>query len=393
VKISRLAFAGLVFGAVAAVPAPTAAQTTSTTYLAFGDSITAGVGDDPGRARPGYPPRLQTLLVNAGVNATVANEGMPGEKTPDGLSRIDSVLALGKAGDVLILMEGTNDVTRAISVETTIFNLDTMASRAEALGLTAIHATVIPRPPDDNKDADNVLTDQLNGRIRNLAGVRGRREGDPNAVFLTLPNLFGSFYSNAPDDHVGHPNAAGYDILARVFFNVIQGIDAVSPVPGIISPTNGATNVKPDATISVDVWDFGAGIDLANTFLLVDGQPVTATPQGTTRHTSLTYTPPAPLSGTVTVGLRSRDLATPPNAIDRQIATFTIQGSTGGGGLQGDVNADGRVDGADLILFGLHFGALRGEAAYSAAADFNADGVIDGVDLAILAANFGQSKP
>ena len=118
-----------------------------------------------------------------------------------------------------------------------------------------------------------------------------------------------------------------------------------------------------------------------------------ATPQGSTRHASLTYTPPAALSGTVTVGLRSRDLATPPNTIDRQIASFTIQGSTGGGGLPGDVNGDGRVDGADLVLFGLHFGALRGEAAYSAAADFNGDGVIDGSDLAILAANFGQSKP
>lgn len=374
-----------------AVPVPAAAQTAGTTYLAFGDSITAGIGDD-GRAQPGYPPRLQTLLLNAGVDATVGNYGMPGEKTPDALSRIDSVLAMGKPGDVLLLMEGTNDVTRAISVETTIFDLDNMASRAEALGLSVIHATVIPRPPDDKKDADNLLTDQLNGRIRNLAGVRGRREADPNASFLTLPNLFGGFYSNASDDHVGHPNAAGYDILAGIFFNVIQGIDSVSPVPGIISPVNGSTNVKPDATIQLDVWDFGAGIDLANTFLLVDGEPVTVTPQVfNQRHASFTYAPPTPWSGTVTFGLRSMDLATPPNAIDRQLSSFTVAGSTGG--LPGDLNGDGRVDGADLILFGLHFGALRGDANYLAAADFNGDGKIDGLDLAILAANFGQAAP
>ena len=92
----------------------------------------------------------------------------------------------------------------------------------------------------------------------------------------------------------------------------------------------------------------------------------------------------------MTVGLRSRDLATPPNTIDRQVAKFTVQGSTA---LQGDVNGDGRVDGADLILFGLHFGASRGAANYNAAADFNNDGLIDGLDLAILAANFGQGKP
>ncbi len=372
------------------IPVLASAQTTSKTYFAFGDSITKGVGDDPSRTETGYPPRLQSLLVTAGVNATVSNQGNPGEKTPDGLTRLDQALATAKAGDVLILMEGTNDVNRSISLETTIFNLDTMAGKAETRSMGVIHATVIPRPPDAKVDADNLVTDQLNGRIRNLAGVRGRKEADPNEVFLKLPNLFSGFYSNAPDDHVGHPNAAGYDILARLFYNVIQGIDAVSPVPGIINPINGATSIKPDATIQVDVWDFGTGIDLANTFLLVNGQPVTVTPQGTAQHASLVYQSLTPLSGSVTVGLRSRDLATPPNTIDRQLAKFTIQGSTA---LQGDVNGDGRVDGADLVLFGLHFGSLRGETNYSAAADFNNDGRVDGLDLAILAANFGQGKP
>jgi lysophospholipase L1-like esterase len=391
VRLQRAAAVALLLSAVSGmIPARAAAQTTAKAYLAFGDSITFGVGDDPARTQPGYPPRLQSLLVTAGVNATVANYGIGGEKTPEGLSRIDTVLANGKTGDILILMEGTNDVNKAVSLETTIFNLDTMANHAETRGLGVIHATVIPRPPDAKVDPDNLLTEQLNGRIRNLAGVRGRKEADPNEVFRNLPNLFSGFYSNAPDDHVGHPNAAGYDILARVFYNVIQGIDAVSPVPGLINPVNGATNIKPDAAIQVDVWDFGTGIDLANTFLLVNGQPVTATPQGTALHATLTYQSPTPLGGSVTVGLRSRDLAPTPNAIDRQIAKFTIQGSTA---LQGDVNLDGRVDGADLILLGLHFGALRGEANYNAAADFNGDGRIDGLDLAILAGNFGQTKP
>jgi lysophospholipase L1-like esterase len=390
-RLHRLAAAVLPTLILGASPAPVSAQTAAQTYLAFGDSITFGVGDNPGRARTGYPPRLQTLLLEAGVNAMVVNDGMSGEKTPEGLTRFNTmVLPQAKSGDVLILMEGTNDINKAIDLETTIFNLEAIANNAEDHGLGVIHATVIPRPPDAKHDSDNLLTDQLNGRIRNLAGLRGRREADPNEAFRNLPNLFGGFYSNDPDDHVGHPNAAGYDILAQVFFNVIQGIDTVSPVPGIISPVDGAANVKPDAAIQVDVWDFGRGIDLANTFLLVNGQPVTATPQGTTLHATLTYTSTTPLSGTVTVGLRSRDLATPPNTIDRQIARFTVQGATA---LQGDINQDGRVDGADLVLFGLHFGALRGETNYNAAADFNNDGRIDGLDLAVLAASFGQSRP
>ncbi|HET9211543.1 MAG TPA: SGNH/GDSL hydrolase family protein, partial [Thermoanaerobaculia bacterium] len=229
-RFQRAASAALLLGAF---PMLASAQTTTKTYFAFGDSITFGVGDDPARTSPGYPPRLETLLQSAGVTATVMNFGNPGEKTPAGLTRLNTVvLPQTKAGDVLLLMEGTNDINKSISLETTINDLEAMAQNAQDHGLSVIHATVIPRPPDAKFDFDNVLTDQLNGHIRNLAGFRGRKEADPNEVFRNLPNLFGGFYSNAPDDHVGHPNAAGYDILARVFYNVIQGIDMVSPVPG-----------------------------------------------------------------------------------------------------------------------------------------------------------------
>jgi lysophospholipase L1-like esterase len=385
----RLTAAALLLATAAA---PLAAQTAPKTYIAFGDSITAGVGDDPTRPELGYPPRLQALLQSVGLSDTVFNAGLGGEKTPDGLTRIDSVLSTqGKPGDVLILMEGTNDISKAISRETTIFNLDAMADKAEALGIGVIHATVIPRKPDAKVDSDNVLCDQLNGSIRNLAGVRQRQEADPNEVFRNLPNLFAGFYAVLADDPVGHPNPAGYDVLAKVFANVIEGVDAVSPVPGIIAPANGSANVSPNTAIQVDVWDFGTGIDLANTFLLVNGEVVQAVPQGTPLHATLTYQPPAPLSGTVTVGLRSSDLATPPNTIDRQVASFQIEGSSLG--LQGDINGDGRVDGTDLVLLAIHFGALQGDPNYLAAADFNNDGRIDGLDLAILAANFGQTTP
>lgn len=382
----RLASALLILGAL---PSLAAAQTTPRKYIAFGDSITAGVGDDPARAAKGYTPRLQNQLQAAGVSATVLNFGEGGENTVMGLGRINTVLAQGVPGDVLVLMEGTNDISKEIDLETTIFDLDSMANRAEDLGMSVIHATVIPRYPEAKLDPENALTDQLNGRIRNLAGVRQRRLADPNEAYRNTPNIFGGFYSTERPDPVGHPNAAGYDILARVFFNVIQGIDTVSPVPGIVNPVKGARNVKPDATITVDVWDFGAGIDLANTVLLINGQPVQAAPVGSSRFAKFTYQPPAPLSGVVTIGLRSRDLATTPNAINREVASFTVQGA---GALPGDVNQDSRVDGMDLIRFGRSFGSLRGDTRYNANADFNADGSVDGVDLAVLASNFGRTR-
>ena len=83
----RLASAAFLLGLV---PALAAAQTTARKYICFGDSITEGRGDDPTRANPGYPPRLQALLQAAGVNATVLNRGVGGERTPDSLSRTAS---------------------------------------------------------------------------------------------------------------------------------------------------------------------------------------------------------------------------------------------------------------------------------------------------------------
>lgn len=382
----RLASALLV---LSLFPALASAQTTPRKYLAFGDSITFGVGDDPARALKGYPPRLESLLQAAGVSATVLNFGMGGEATIMGVTRLPrEVLPQGSPGDFLILMEGTNDISQGIDLGTTFFNLARMADDAEELKISVIHATVIPRYPEAKMDAENALTDQLNGRLRNLAGQRQRRLADPNEVFRTTPNLFAGFYSTERPDPVGHPNAAGYDILARVFFNVIQGIDTVSPVPGLVKPVKGARNVDPNTAVDVDVWDFGAGIDLASTFLLINGQLVTAPPVGNARLAKMIYQPPVPFTGTVTIGLRSRDLATPPNTIDREIASFTVQGAAA---LAGDVNRDNRVDGMDLILFGRSFGSVRGETRYNANADFNADGSVDGLDLAVLASNFGRT--
>ncbi|MEA2604354.1 MAG: acyl-CoA thioesterase [Acidobacteriota bacterium] len=387
--LRRLASVVLLLGLLLGlVPAFAAAQTTPRKYIAYGDSITEGRGDDPARAEKGYPPRLQLLLQAAGVSATVLNRGLGGERTPDSLARIDQIVAEGQPGDYFLLMEGTNDISRAISPETTIFNLDEMARRAEVRSMVALHATVIPRKPDAKVDADNVINDALNGRIRNLAGLRQRREADPYEVFRSTPNLFPGFYVLVADDPVGHPNAAGYDLMARVFFNALQGIDTVPPVTGILNPAHGARNVPADARIDVDLWDFISGIDLANTFLLVNGTVTPVVPTGNAVHARLSYQSLSPLTGIVSVGLRSRDLATPANAVDREIARFTIAGFVG---LQGDINLDRRVDGSDLVSFGLHFGAVRGDLRYDANADLNADGKIDGLDLAILASNFGRT--
>lgn len=372
----------LVLAAAFALAGPAVAQTR---YLAFGDSITAGAGDDPDRVEPGYPPRLEALLQGAGVNAVVANHGLGGERTPEGLTRIDGVLP---GGDVLLLMEGSNDISRMISIETTRFNLNQMALKAERQSIEAVQATLIPRIPWANIDSENVFNQRLCELIRNTAGSRGRRLADNFEVFGSLPDPFSDYYIQDPIDRVGHPNADGYDVMAQVFFEVLQGVDTVPPVTGVMSPRVGDRNVPPGVRIDVDVWDFGEGVDLANTSLLVNGEVVAAVPGGDSRMATFRYQPPEPLAGVVTLGLRSQDLALPANTVDRQISRFIIAGTVF---LGGDLDESGRVDGHDLVRFARHFGSVLGGGNYDSDSDFNGDGFIDGNDLAVLAANFGRS--
>lgn len=361
-----------------------------TGYIAFGDSITAGVYDDDLRTEKGYPPRLEALLQGAGINAVVDNYGVGGEDTIQGLARISGVLnEAAISGDVLILMEGTNDISRSIPVETTRFNLNQMAERAENRGLTVIHATTIPRLPDAKYDSTNITNTWLNQNIRDMAGRRGRKLADPFELFSTIPDLFNRYYYQGNDDPVGHPIAAGYDLLAQIFLDVIRNVDKVPPVTGLVTPAHGAKEVSPTAPLTVEVWDFGAGIDLAATTLKVNGVSTAVTPTGDAKHAILSYQPPTPLAGIVSVGLSSRDLANPANTVDREVVSLTIAGTQI---LTGDLDQNGRVDGSDLLRFARRFGSRLGETLYSPSSDFNNDGIVDGQDLAVLASNFGKSS-
>lgn len=353
-----------------------------TTYVAFGDSITEGIGDDPNRAEKGWPPRLETLLQQRGQSAEVRNEGVAGETTEEAVSRINRVLEPGD--DVLLLMEGTNDIgLKTISNETIVANLDRIAERAEARGLSVVHATVLPRV-NTTHDPRNLITAAFNGLVRDLAWREERKLADPFEVFYRLtPNYFQLY-----DDKL-HPNAAGYDLLARVFADVITNIDNVPPVTGLVEPEDDAQRVPNDAPLVIDLYDFGTGIDLANTRLVINEQVIETPLTGSSRKVEIRYDPPQPWRGVVIVKLRSRDLATPPNQIDRQVTQFVVEGTTF---LRGDIDRDGRVDGADFLAFSPRFGAKRSEGRYNTFADLNEDGEVNGVDLAILASNFGKTS-
>lgn len=355
-------------------------------YRAFGDSITFGTGAEP-NAR-GYPARLERILNDqGGEQARVANHGMGGETTVGGVSRINGVLELG--GDVLLLMEGTNDIGAGISRETTVQNLDLMARRATNQGFRVVHATVVPRAPFARRDSDNRLTALLNYAIRDLVRGRGARQlADPFEVFLAQPNLFRDYYANISGDLTGHPNPDGYQLLAGVFADLLLERDTVPPVALAVQPPDGASGVPRDRTLAVDIMDFGAGVDPASAQLLLNGEEVGTQVQVENQLVRLRHAPPQRLLGVYELSYRATDLAESPNSITKLVSRFQTAGTTF---IRGDFNQDGQVDGRDLVMFGFRFGARRGQdGRYAAAFDLDNDGVLDGEDLAVVALNFGR---
>src|SRR5579863_8386183 len=64
-------------------------QDVRTVIAAFGDSISAGFGVEPGKS---YPDDLQRLIDQGHYSYRVVNEGVSGDTTADGVERLPSVL-------------------------------------------------------------------------------------------------------------------------------------------------------------------------------------------------------------------------------------------------------------------------------------------------------------
>lgn len=301
-------------------------------YIAFGDSVTEGFGfDGDCMTDCGYPSRLEGLLQADGLAVTVENYGLGGERTPTGVDRIEQALMDANAGpnDLVLLMEGTNDITQQISPETTLFNLDSMARKALQRGAQTLHATLIPRFPDATVDAENVLNEQMARNIRDLSFSSTRDLVDPFEVFSQTPNLFEDFYSEQMDffDPVGHPNPAGFDLLAEIFYDVLTGNDTVPPVIGSVAPAPGSVDVGSLATVTVRLYDFGSGIDTGSVSLTLDGVPVSLDlSTGGENWLDVVHQPFNALDpGNTTVRVQASDRVFPgANSMNREATRFSV---------------------------------------------------------------------
>jgi acyl-CoA thioesterase-1 len=197
-------------GVTAASSQVPAAQTppaldTRPVIAAFGDSLSAGFGVEPGKS---YPDDLQRLLDAAGYKYRVANLGVSGDTTTDGVERLPALLA---AHPVIVILEfGGNDGLRGLPVAAASQNLAAMIEAISKSGATILLAGMtLPRNygPEYIQSFEKMYSD-LAKRYK-LARIPFLLEGVGGHADLTQPDGI-------------HPTAAGAEIVAT---NVVKYLE------------------------------------------------------------------------------------------------------------------------------------------------------------------------
>lgn len=168
--------------------------------LAFGDSLTLGVGVPPAQSYPAILARLS--------GREVINAGVSGETTAQGLERLPELLERHQPA-LLILFQGGNDVLKNVPAETVKANLGRMIEMAQQKGIAVLLVGV----PQKELFAD---TADWYGDLSEEYGVPLEEE--------TVANLMGRL--SMKSDYV-HFNQKGYQALAEAIYQKLQGSGAL----------------------------------------------------------------------------------------------------------------------------------------------------------------------
>ncbi len=175
------------------------------TVLAFGDSLTAGYKSKAG----GYPTKLATLLIDKNKPAILINKGISGEKTAEGLARFDSVLAATNA-DIVLIMEGSNDLLKELPLEDARDNLQAMIDKAKAARVIPVLANL---PPSTRGNCEELIPEVWNPMIASLAR-------DNNIPLVDQYSAILPFWRFTNSDGI-HFNEKGYWVIAKSWYDTI----------------------------------------------------------------------------------------------------------------------------------------------------------------------------
>lgn len=216
---------------------------TLTQFTAFGDSLTYGISPDaiatlgerlifqrallappPSIA---YPNQLEQLLRSRYrlQGPQVFNEGIPGERVdPGGLARMPSAIRAHPT-EILVLMEGTNDLSESGGADRAIDGLGRMIRDARGRGVLVMLATVPPARAGGSyipsRDATARRIPSFNDQVRALAASEHVPLVDVYDAMKDKLYLIGN------DDL--HPTPQGYQVMAQTFFDAIRKEYEVKP--------------------------------------------------------------------------------------------------------------------------------------------------------------------
>jgi acyl-CoA thioesterase I len=195
----------LMLATALAVAVSVQAADTRPVIAAFGDSLSAGFGVDPGKS---FPDDLQRMLDAAGYRYRVVNLGVSGDTTTDGVERLPTVLALHPA--IVILEFGGNDGLRGLPVTAARRNL---AQIIEALQKAHIQILLAGMTLPRNYGPEYIHSfEQMYVELAKqykLARIPFLLEGVGGNAQLTQPDGI-------------HPTAEGAQIVARTVMKYLE---------------------------------------------------------------------------------------------------------------------------------------------------------------------------
>lgn len=165
-------------------------------WIAFGDSLTAGYGADPGNDFP--------TLLGKNLGITIENAGRNGETSQDGLNRVDAISQ--RQPRVVLLCFGGNDALQQVSRETTFQNIAAIIDRLQQQGTFVVLIGI----------RSATLRDKNESWFKDLAR---------NKHTLYIPNILDGVltHPNLMSDEV-HPNDKGYAFIADRIGKVLEPV-------------------------------------------------------------------------------------------------------------------------------------------------------------------------
>jgi acyl-CoA thioesterase-1 len=173
--------------------------------VAFGDSLTAGLGVSQDQS---YPAHLQRKLDAAGYAYRVVNAGVSGDTTAGGVRRVP--WALNSKPSIAILELGGNDGLRGLSLNETKANLERIIQQFQQASVTVVLAGM-KLPPNYGQDYTN--------------GFEALYQAIAKQYRLTLIPFFldGVAVSSSLNQADGiHPTGEGYRLIVEKVFPTLE---------------------------------------------------------------------------------------------------------------------------------------------------------------------------